>query len=98
MRNEEHVGADVLICPAERSSEQVLCEDGRPRPSGRPTLGSVAWLKRTRVMLLSVFLEIFDESAYQRFLSRTQMTSSRRAYAAFRKEHDALKARQPRCC
>lgn len=61
-------------------------------------LGVSDWLKRTGTVLLSVFREIFDESAYQRFLSRTQMTSSRQAYSAFRAEHDALKACRPRCC
>jgi len=61
-------------------------------------LGILSWLKRTGVMLLSVLREIFDESAYQRFLSQTEMTSSREAYAAFCEEHDALKVRRPRCC
>ena len=98
MRKEEHIQADVLICPAERGSEQVLCGDGRPRPSGGPTTGSVAWPKRAGRMLLSVFREIFDESAYQRFLVRAHLPRSRESYAAFRKEFDVLKARRPRCC
>jgi len=42
--------------------------------------------------------EVFDESAYSRFLSRNQLTSSRRAYAAFLVESDHAKARRPRCC
>jgi hypothetical protein len=60
--------------------------------------GISVWLKCTGAMLLSVFREIFDESAYQRFLVRAQMSRSRESYAAFREEHDALKARRPRCC
>jgi hypothetical protein len=49
-------------------------------------------------VLLSALREIFDESAYHRFLNRTQMSPSTQAYAAFRKELEALKARRPKCC
>jgi hypothetical protein len=50
------------------------------------------------VMLLATFREIFDEAAYTRFLSRTQMASSRQAYAAFRQEFEEAKTRRPKCC
>ena len=56
------------------------------------------WLKDAGAMLLTVVREIFDESAYQRFLSRTQMLPSREAYAAFQREQEMLKARRPKCC
>lgn len=49
-------------------------------------------------IFLATLREIFDESAYARFLSRTQMASSREAYAAFRKEVEEVKTRQPKCC
>ena len=75
-----------------------FCGDGRPRPSDRARIGGVAWLKRTTAILMTVIREIFDESAYDRFLTRTQMASSSEAYAAFRRESEALKARRPRCC
>ena len=42
--------------------------------------------------------EIFDESAYARFLDQKQLVSSRTAYAAFRRENEAAKARRPKCC
>lgn len=42
--------------------------------------------------------EIFDESAYARFLDQRQLVSSRAAYAAFRQENEAAKARRPKCC
>jgi len=77
--------ADVLICTAERSSAA---------PCGRHT----AWLKHAVRILVSVAREIFDESAYIRFLQRRQMPSSSAAYAAFQKECEAVKARRPRCC
>jgi hypothetical protein len=74
------------------------CGDGRPRPSGRAKLGSAAGLREAAAVLITVIREIFDESAYARFLSRTQMPSSPPAYAAFRREHEVLKARRLRCC
>jgi hypothetical protein len=49
-------------------------------------------------LLVAALREIFDESAYVRFLSRERMVSSREAYAAFSREYDAAKARRPRCC
>jgi hypothetical protein len=49
-------------------------------------------------IVTAVLREIFDESAYQRFLWRTRMASSRDAYAAFRREYEAAKSRRPRCC
>jgi hypothetical protein len=42
--------------------------------------------------------EIFDESAYARFLSRQELTSSVEAYAAFMREAETAKTRRPRCC
>jgi hypothetical protein len=49
-------------------------------------------------ILLATLREIFDENAYQRFLRRTQMASSAKAYGAFRQEFEAAKTRRPRCC
>ena len=42
--------------------------------------------------------EIFDETAYSRFLERAGMVSSRAAYAAFRQEFEEGKVRRPKCC
>ena len=55
-------------------------------------------LRHALSLLWSTMREIFDESAYARFLTRTQLTSSREAYAAFRRESEGAKARRPRCC
>ena len=49
-------------------------------------------------IIFAIVREIFDESAYVRFLSRSKMRSSRQAYADFQKEREAMKARQPKCC
>jgi len=48
--------------------------------------------------LLTTLREIFDETAYARFLARTQMKSSSAAYAEFWREREASHARRPKCC
>jgi hypothetical protein len=55
-------------------------------------------LKSCAQVLLAALREIFDESAYARFLSQRQLVSSRAAYASFRREYEVTKARRPRCC
>ncbi|HWF03949.1 MAG TPA: hypothetical protein VHA06_09695 [Candidatus Angelobacter sp.] len=42
--------------------------------------------------------EIFDESAYDRFLLRTNKTHSAASYHDFTRERDAAMAKKPRCC
>ncbi len=42
--------------------------------------------------------EIFDEAAYARFLDRAGLVSSRKAYAAFRREIEDVKVPRPKCC
>jgi len=49
-------------------------------------------------VVLAMLREIFDESAYRRFLERKQMVSSCKAYAEFMQENELLRARRPRCC
>jgi len=56
------------------------------------------WISRTTSLLHLCLEEIFDESAYTRFLQRTGRTSSPQAYAAFRHDCELAKARRPRCC
>jgi hypothetical protein len=48
--------------------------------------------------VLAMLREIFDESAYARYLAKNQLHSSREAYAGFLREHELVKARRPRCC
>jgi hypothetical protein len=47
---------------------------------------------------LAVLREIFDESAYQRFLQQKELASSTGAYAEFCCSRDEMKIRRPRCC
>ncbi len=49
-------------------------------------------------LLLSTLGEIFDESAYARFLARHRLVSSPATYAAFVRENEIVKTRRVRCC
>jgi len=42
--------------------------------------------------------EIFDESAYDRFLLRTHASRSIASYRDFTRERDAALVKKPRCC
>ena len=42
--------------------------------------------------------EIFDESAYNRFLLRTETSRSVASYRDFMQERDAAMTKKPRCC
>ncbi len=53
---------------------------------------------RAFTILSATLREIFDESAYQRYLDRTRQQSSVEAYAVFRRENDQAKSRRPKCC
>jgi hypothetical protein len=62
----------------------------RSRGRGRP--------RHIMQIVVAIMREIFDESAYVRFLSRSKMRSCPEAYAAFQRECEAMKARRPKCC
>jgi hypothetical protein len=49
-------------------------------------------------IFVAMLEEIFDESAYARFLERTKMRASAAAYAAFCREREAAGNRTPKCC
>jgi hypothetical protein len=49
-------------------------------------------------IVLGVLREVFDEASYARFLQRTQIASSREAYAEFWRERSQSHARRQRCC
>ena len=48
--------------------------------------------------LSAILREIFDESAYARFLTSRGLISSRASYAEFLHETEHARARRPRCC
>lgn len=55
-------------------------------------------LKSVWSIIHAVADEIFDGSAYQRFLTRTQSPHSAESYRAFMRERESAAARKPRCC
>jgi hypothetical protein len=73
--------------------------DGRIRPSrwAKPG-GLLLALSNMAKLLRAILQEIFDESAYQRFLGRSRLQSSTSAYASFRQENEQARSRRPRCC
>jgi hypothetical protein len=59
---------------------------------------ALANIRNAGRLIFAALQEIFDESAYDRFLIRRQLATSPNAYAAFREEQEMAKARRPRCC
>lgn len=55
-------------------------------------------LRSAGKLFLAALREIFDESAYARFLSRNHAESSPESYAAFLHEREHSQARKARCC
>jgi hypothetical protein len=55
-------------------------------------------LARCLALVRATLQEIFEESAYARFLERRGLTSSREAYAAFLRDTESSRVRRPRCC
>ncbi|HXM60498.1 MAG TPA: hypothetical protein VN950_06550 [Terriglobales bacterium] len=55
-------------------------------------------LRQIAATIVATLREIFDESAYSRFLARHEVSSSSGAYAAFLREQETSKARRPKCC
>lgn len=49
-------------------------------------------------LALATLREIFDESAYQRFLERQGSAASRESYARFLRENETVRLKKPRCC
>ncbi|HTS37252.1 MAG TPA: hypothetical protein VMH04_16365 [Candidatus Solibacter sp.] len=55
-------------------------------------------LLAARKLFIAALREIFDESAYDRFLRRTNSQSSADAYKAFCRERESAQVRRARCC
>ena len=99
-------GTAAFGCPVERCSTTLQFEGQAPASDGvTPPARALQIIRRLAERLQSfpkilaaTLREIFDEAAYARFLKQRQLISSRAAYAAFRQEYEAIKARRPRCC
>jgi hypothetical protein len=92
----ERVGANAT--PSRRTPTKIVSEHaalGSSREILKDFLQRVASAMRT---LLATVREIFDESAYDRFLLRTRASRSIASYRQFVQERDAAMLKKPRCC
>jgi hypothetical protein len=55
-------------------------------------------LRQIAATLIATLREIFDESAYTRFLAQHGMSSCPNSYAAFLRDQERIKACRPKCC
>lgn len=86
------------FCHPERnrsSAKRTICGVEGPLPLMR-TL--IQHFNRMRRLAAAILREIFDEAAYERFLSRQNERASVDSYAAFRRDHEQQNLRRPRCC
>ena len=61
-------------------------------------IGILTSITHSFAVLVATLQEIFDESAYHRFLEKSRLESSVKAYAMFQRENEQSKSRRPRCC
>jgi hypothetical protein len=93
------VGTAALGCPVEQRSTDFSGSDRKSMILAESRMfGMLRKVKECTGTFYATLREIFDESAYMRFLNRKQLVSSREAYAAFRQEYEVIKSRRPRCC
>jgi hypothetical protein len=71
--------------------------DGFPkaRPPGKPI---ARFFHQAWQIVYATLREIFDESAYERFLMQTGVRRSVESYRAFVRQSEAASAKKPRCC
>jgi len=79
-------------------SEERVGADVLIWPAELSSVSKRARPRRAIQIILAIAREIFEESAYGRYLSRANMPSSPESYAAFRREYELMKARRPKCC
>jgi hypothetical protein len=92
----ELVGLDCF-----RTTRQVSAFTDHPITCDHQIIRSTsarALITKTIRTLRATFREIFDESAYDRFLLRTHASRSVASYRAFTRERDAAVLKKPRCC
>jgi hypothetical protein len=84
----------TIVCGADTLVRETL--EAR---AGRASAGAIfAVIIGSFKVIVATLREIFDESAYQRFLDRSRLESSPHAYAIFQQETEQAKSQRPRCC
>jgi len=99
------IGKDAYLCHPERVGANATPSRRTPTkivPEHTASGSSHETLKDALVVALqtirATLSEIFDESAYDRFLLRTYSSRSVASYRAFTRERDAAMLKKPRCC
>jgi len=75
------------------SDHPITCDPPIPRSPS-----ALALIAKAAHTLRAALREIFDESAYDRFLLRTNAGRSIASYRDFTRERDASMLKKPRCC
>jgi hypothetical protein len=86
------------MSPVEWGADAVVSDTPKTRARGARANAVLPAILRSCAVLVAALREIFDESAYQRFLDRMRLEPSAKAYAMFRKENEQAKSRRPKCC
>jgi hypothetical protein len=89
-RGEELAGSDTGLYQGTRFSRAV--KDKNTWALAR------AVFRRMFRAIGATLREIFDESAYDRFLMRTRAPRTAASYRQFTQERDAAMLKKPRCC
>jgi len=70
----------------------------RPKTNRKKVNAVRAGITGSLNVFVAALREIFEESAYERFLARAKVESSPTAYGKFLRETEDAKARRPKCC
>ena len=92
----ERVGANATA--SRRTPAAPIPEHAASGSSHKTPEGFLQGFRNAIRTLRATLREIFDESAYDRFLRRTHASRSIASYRAFTRERDAAIAEKPRCC
>ena len=84
----------LIVCGAGAPARETL----EVKANGARANAILAAISRPFSVLVAALREIFDESAYARFLDRQRVAPSPAAYGEFLRESEIAKARRPRCC
>ena len=84
---------------ASRRIPGMSCRENAASGSSHETFSSASGgLRESWRIIVTTLREIFDESAYERFLARTHSSRSIVSYREFLREREAAIATRPRCC
>jgi hypothetical protein len=95
-----HEAANLTAETLRRGENQKPTMEARRHGGKSGNRKAIAFERMSRALqtMGATLREIFDESAYDRFLLRTHASRSRASYQEFTRERDAAMLKKPRCC